>query len=602
MISMEIELVSDITIGGKKISYVVSFRLTQAFNAHHYFELRFNHDLLGAPGLINMDNRRELLGKTLAATFGRASGTPHQFLGIVTALSLEQRHGYHGVVVAKGYSPTVLLDRGADLASYYNKSLAEVAKIVSRDIAANDLRITINPVYVKPIKQLLQYAESDFDFLNRLSAEYREWFYFDGTCLQFGKGNKQEEVKLVYGRDLQYLDYGIQVQPLQSKQSAYDLQQDTLLHANANSVVTGMPDLVHAATVAKTLYSKRYHGLAARSVENSSELNKFVEDQNKAMISGLLKVIGRSDQPAVGIGKVVDISMSVRQGAAFTTQSIGKFIVTSVFHEIDTDGRYQNSFEAIPSNAEQLPPHNHIKPHPALLLAEVFDHADPLHIGRVRVKFKWSAEQNDPTDWLRVMSPDAGNSAKVPKNRGMLFVPEKGDQVLVGFEDGNLNKPIVMGSVFHGKNAAGGGKDNDKKSIRSKSGHGILFDDKAGLVIQDKTDLNYVSIDGKDTIAVHADKHIHLQAGNVQIMMDGATDTITLQAKHVDIKAADSFTVTGDSAPTKRGEMAFAANFELISKNSLLVAGEQKISLKGAEIRVAGGKTTVEGSPVNINS
>lgn len=599
---MEIELVSDITIGGKKISYVMGFQLTQAFNTHHHFELRFNHDLLGVPGLINLDDRRELLGKTLAATFGRASGTSQKFVGVVTQVSLEQSHGYHGVVVARGYSPTILLERGADQASYYNKGLAEVAKIVSRDIAANDLRMVINPARQKPVKQLLQYAESDFAFLNRLSAEYREWFYFDGECLQFGKGDKQEEVKLVYGRDLQYLDYGIKAEPLQSKQFAYDVEQDTLLQANASGEVTGMPDLVHAAHVAKTIYSKRYHGAATRSVENSGELSQFVESQDKARVSGLLKVIGRSDQPAVGIGKVVDISMSIRQGATFMTQSIGKFLVISVIHEINTEGRYQNHFEAIPATVEQLPLHTYKEPHPEMLLAEVFDHADPLQIGRIRVKFKWPAQQNDPTDWLRVMSPDAGSSGKLPKNRGIVFIPEKGDQVLVGFEDGNLNKPVVMGSVFHGKNAAGGGQDNELKSIRSKSGHAILFDDKAGLVIQDKTDLNYVSIDGKDTIVIRADKCIHLQAGRVQIMLDGTEDKITLQAKHVDIKASDSFTVMGDGAPTERGSLAFAKDLEIVSKQSLFIAGERKISLNGADVHISGSKTTIEGNPVNINS
>lgn len=599
---MEIELISDVTIGGKKISYVIGFQLTQAFNTHHYFELHFNHDLLGAPGLINLDDSRDLLGKTLTASFGRASGTPQKFLGIVTHVSLAQSHGYHGIVVAKGYSPTILLDRGADLASYYNKSLAEVVKIASRDTAANDLRMAINPVRQKPIKQLFQYAESDFAFLNRLSAEYQEWFYYDGECLQFGKGATQEEVHLVYGREIEYLDYGIGAAPLQSRQFAYDMQQDTLLQASAKGEAAGMPDLVHAASTAKALYSKTYNRQAIPPVENSGELSKLVEEQDKGRVSGLLKVKGRSDQPAVGIGKLVDISMSVRQGAAFVTQSIGKFLVISISHEIDMDGRYQNHFEAILSTAEQLPLHPYEQPRPEMLLAEVFDHADPLQIGRVRVKFKWLADQNDPSDWLRVMSPDAGNSAKLPKNRGMVFVPEKGDQVLVGFEDGNLNKPIVMGSLFHGKNAGGGGADNDQKSISSKSGHAIRFDDKAGLIIQDKTDLNYVSVDGKDTIVIQADKRIHLRAGKVQILLDGAEDKITLQAGHIAIKAAETFELTGDGGPTQTGRMAFAKDLQIVSKQTLTIAGEQKASVNGSNIHIAGSKTTIEGNPVNINS
>src|SRR5690606_37779810 len=99
---MNIEIIQNITIGGSRINYLISFSLQQKLNAHHEFQLRFNHDLLGSPGLITLDRRQELLGKSRVATLARAGAPAEKFVGIVTEVSITQRHGYNGVVVAKG--------------------------------------------------------------------------------------------------------------------------------------------------------------------------------------------------------------------------------------------------------------------------------------------------------------------------------------------------------------------------------------------------------------------------------------------------------------------------------------------------------------------
>ncbi len=120
---MEINLLKEISIGDQQISHFSSFTLQQQFNAHHYFELRFNHDQLGAPGLITLDDSRDFVGKTFTASFGYVSGQPQNFAGVVTKVELTQTNGYHGMLIVSGYIPTILIDRGADLGSYFAKSL-----------------------------------------------------------------------------------------------------------------------------------------------------------------------------------------------------------------------------------------------------------------------------------------------------------------------------------------------------------------------------------------------------------------------------------------------------------------------------------------------
>ncbi|MBF1623180.1 phage baseplate assembly protein V, partial [Prevotella sp.] len=54
------------------------------------------------------------------------------------------------------------------------------------------------------------------------------------------------------------------------------------------------------------------------------------------------------------------------------------------------------------------------------------------------------------TGWVRVMTPDGGSSSDVKSNRGFVFIPEVGDQVLLGFRHGDPARPYVMGSLFNG--------------------------------------------------------------------------------------------------------------------------------------------------------
>jgi type VI secretion system secreted protein VgrG len=599
---MEIHLAKDISIGGKNIAYIISFELQQRFNAHHYFELRFNHDVLGVPGLINLDDSRDFVGKSLSASFGYITGKQQKFAGVVTRVELTQSHGYHGVIIASGYSPTILIDRGADLGSYYNKTLAAIATLATHDTPANDLRLVSNPDRKKPVDYVMQYQESDFDFLNRLSAEYYEWFFYDGEKLNFGKPSSQTEVALVYGRDIQSLQYGIEVAPIKNNRFAYNPIQDEMIQGQAPGSAGGRPDLAHATNASGNVYSKVFNQSSLIRVENNGDIKDLADNEEKANTSQLLKISGRGDNPEVGIGKIADISMSVKQGTGFETQTLGKFLITSVVHTVDKEGRYFNTFEGIVSTTERITFKNYQRPDPEMVLAEVFDNADPLGQGRVRVKFKWLCETNDPTEWLRVITPDAGSSSKVTKNRGFVFIPEKGDQVVIGFEDGNVARPIVMGSVFHGKNGIGGNSNNDRKSLTTKSGHTISMDDSGGILVKDKTDLNFIAIDGKNAITVNTDNNITLQTGKVMIIMDKENDKIIIQARNIEIRAADDFKLTGDGAPSKNGNMEFGDKLQISSQKELSMVGQSEAKLNGKEVIIVGGKTIIDGTPVQINS
>lgn len=607
---MEGKLIVSINIEGTPISHFSSFTLEQRFNAHHYFELRFNHDEMGAPGIISLEKSRNYMGKNISVQFGKLSAGEQQFTGKVTKVELSQSHGYHGTLIVSGYSPSILIDRGPDLGSYLSKDLSAIIRKATEDAPANDLNLQLNPARKEPVDYLIQYRESDYEFMNRLSAEYHEWFFYDGTKLWFGKPDEQKEVKLVYGRDVHALQYAMQAAPLKSRKFFYSPKEDELFKAEAKAAPAGQPDLAHAVTASNELYSKIYSQPLNVRIDTRQEIETFVANEEKANIADLLQVTASGDNPQVGLGRIVDIGMSVKEAASFSVQQLGRFLVTAVYHHVDGVGHYHNTFEGIVADTERIPVRQYEKPLADMQLATVEDNEDPKGQGRVKVKFKWECNCNDVSEWLRVVSPNAGSSEKVSTNRGFTFVPEKGDQVVVAFEEGNIARPIVLGSVYHGKSGTGGGASNNVKSLSTRSGASVTLNDGNGSVVVKDPSGSVLTMHGDGSCTLNAansftinTKDFIVNAGNSIAInaqpgeQGGGEGTVTISAKKSISGTADtediSFTATAKGV-TVSGNTDVKVESVTAAVN---VVGSTIASLWGADVTVSGGTTIRVGSP-----
>jgi phage baseplate assembly protein V len=92
--------------------------------------------------------------------------------------------------------------------------------------------------------------------------------------------------------------------------------------------------------------------------------------------------------------------------------------------------------------------------------------------GQVKLKFPWF-DDTTVTDWVRVSQMYAGNGY------GSVFVPEKGDEVLVAFVHGDMRYPIVLGGLYNGEDKPPTARTDgrDQKIIRTRHGHEVLLDD-----------------------------------------------------------------------------------------------------------------------------
>ena len=155
-----------------------------------------------------------------------------------------------------------------------------------------------------------------------------------------------------------------------------------------------------------------------------------------------------------------------------------------------------------------------------VVIGLVDDLDDPDGLSRVRVTFPHLADQ--PSNWARLALPMAGSG------RGTFFRPEKGDEVLVVCEHGDIRQPYVIGSLWSAvdkpPDGTGAAADNNVRVIVSRSGHRITLDDTAGsehIEILDHSGKQAVVIDGSSiTVRAGAGDVTVTASGNVSVSAD----------------------------------------------------------------------------------
>jgi phage protein D len=210
----------------------------------------------------------------------------------------------------------------------------------------------------------------------------------------------------------------------------------------------------------------------------------------------------------------------------------GTYLVSSARHVSGRETGYLTYFEVSgqePANLLQiLTPEPSGGPTTGLVLAVVTDNDDPEGLGRVKLKYPWLSPDH-ASHWARVVSAGAG------PNRGIQFVPEINDEVLVGFELGDVHHPYVLGGLWNGKDPAPGKKGEvvsggkvQRRIIRSRTGHFITLDDQdgaGGITVEDRKGNIIVLESGSDAlkIKVKGDADIEAQ-GNLTLKAQGSID------------------------------------------------------------------------------
>ena len=196
----------------------------------------------------------------------------------------------------------------------------------------------------------------------------------------------------------------------------------------------------------------------------------------------------------------------------------------------------------------------------------VTDNKDPDKLGRVKVKMPALTEA-ETTWWAPLIMLGAG------KNRGWFFIPEVDDEVLLIFEHGDPNRPLVLGAIWNGKDKPPDKNpgNNPRRVIKSREGSRVMFDDEKDLiVIEDGTGKGRITID----------------AANNKITVEALQGDVAIQAPTGELKIV-----------TKESVLKAGQNIEGNIGSTLGVGTDAKADIKGSSLLQLTG-----GSDVNINS
>ncbi|SEN01487.1 Uncharacterized conserved protein, implicated in type VI secretion and phage assembly [Chryseobacterium taichungense] len=564
-----------------KSSY--SVELIQKTSDHDYFTITVPDDALDSFEGIVMENSKNLLGKTLTVTYWRFGQIRQSFSGIITGIkNKKDEGGGYGNLYITGHAPSILMESGKDCQSFEDKTLEEIIEQINEDYP-QEARIKVDlPNTVRSLPYTVQYKESDYGFIRRLAIRYGEFFYYNGEKLIFGTAT-QPVVNLSENIDLIDVEFDLKIGAQDFSYISFDAQIGGKIEKDSNLKSEFKENIFQTLGISSSrkIFSKKprmyfnHTGIGPDSEKELEEASCLEKERRE----NLLIVKGKSKDPNLKIGgraKLSDLN-----GRAMETYRI---IEIRHIHEGGDD--YYNEFVGIPDVFNAAPYiDTEALPIGEEQSARVTDNSDPMGMGRVRVQFPWQEDKNQMTPWIRLIQPHSG------AGKGFHFIPEIGEEVLIGFESGNAEKPFVMGTHYNGAETSSyHTAGNDKKVIHTRSGTKIILNDAEGSVFIEDPSGNTYLMDGQGNINVNAPKNMTFTAGedinitagknmNTNVGMN-STETVGMN-KNVSIGMINMLMVGSDFTTNVIGKMTHYVKGDM---ETYADKEHKTIAVKGMEI------------------
>ncbi|HYF06426.1 MAG TPA: type VI secretion system tip protein TssI/VgrG, partial [Acetobacteraceae bacterium] len=579
----------------------------------------------------------DMVGKTIRATLDlnalhKDSAQPvskRDFHGVVRSFSRLGHYergftAYRFEAVPRAW----MKSRTADCRIFQNKTVQQIAEILFGENSGTGSVICQN-LPSQPRVYCTQYMETDLDFLQRILDEC-------GACYFFDHSGGQDQIKVIGGdgpfptctpspfpnltvsalhpshdRLMQWTPVGAMIP---SKVVAYDFDQRHPRKDMKQEASTKIP-------YAKADHWEMFIWSGGQDVIPGIDVAKLAIETAEAMAE-TYTCVGRHSAVFAG-GK-----LAVRMGD--TSSELKQCIIQGVTHvaydETHLTGGGTAGYQAELRLQDADRPFRNPTPRarptmPGLTSALVTGpsggeiHTDDL--GRIKVHFLWDRKgpTNDESScWVRVMQPFAGAWG------GTWFLPRVGDEVVIGFMNGNPDYPVVVGSVYNmdGKPpfTLPGNKTQSGFKTRSSTGGGsdnaniLRVDDKKGseeFYIQAEKDMNILVKNNRDekvkanhteTITKNrtayvdqGDEKLQVKMGKMETLVDMGNQSTTVKLGNIATKA-------------NLGKQDYEAmqSIELKVGASSIKIDQMGVTIKGMMVKIEGQMMTdVKGMMVNVN-
>jgi uncharacterized protein involved in type VI secretion and phage assembly len=512
--------------------------------------------------------------------------------GEITALETEIEPDRTATIV-RGYDPSHRLQRGTTTETHLDVTYGDIVGKVAQRRGLQQGESGTNTV-VHPA--VVQWNQTDWEFVTALAAEIgHEVVVADGRLhlrepAESTSGPSEGDLrsadarKLVVGGNVLRLRATVsgaeQVEEVQVR--GWDYHEKQAVEATARS-----SDAARSATagIGSADLAGKLGGGTLVKVDLPVESAEVAQHAADSLVQQLGSAAVELDGVVYGNGELragVTISLT-GAGVPFD----GQYVLTSVRHTYDAVAGLLTSFRV--SGRQTRTMLGLVRGKGAggghgvrgVVPAIVSDVDDPDQLGRVKLTFPWLSDSSE-SYWARVATIGAGNE------RGIVMLPEVGDEVVVAFDHGDPRAPYVIGGLYNGKDKlpvtpVESGKVVTR-AIVSRNGHRVELHD------------------GDDVVTVATGD------GNHRVVLDQKGSKVLVETTgDLDVAAKGKLTVTSTGAM----KLETKDTFELKAMRGVTIdAGTGAFEAKGTQAKVEGtagaelsssGRTAISGALVALN-
>jgi type VI secretion system secreted protein VgrG len=534
-----------------------------------------------------------------------------------------------------------------------------VPEILKKVLAGLDVAYEIQGTF-HPREYCAQYRESDFDFACRLMEDEGIYYFFkhaaSGSTMVLANtpqshpdanpgraiyeeitgGNRPEE-RIYSWEKSQELRSG----KVTLWDHSFELPDK---HLEAEKAVV---DSVQVGTVSHKLktggndklelydypggYANRFDGVDRGGGERPSDLQKIFEDNTRTAdlraheeAAHAILISGTSSCPQLAAGHRIALDRHFNANGTYVIQRTdhrAKLLWDYRSAAQTVEFHYDNTFTCIPLALPFRPPRATAIPHvqgaqTALVVGPAGEEIFTDKYGRIKVQFPWDRDgkkDGDTSCWLRVATGWAG------KQWGMIHIPRVGQEVLVDFVDGDVDQPIVVGSLYNAdqmppytlpaNKTQSGIKSRSSLQGGASNCNEIRFEDKKGseqvLIHAEKDQTIEVEHDeshwvGHDRVK-KVDNDETITIGHDQTATISHDRTVTIS------QGNDSLTIKMGNATTAikmgKSETEALQSIELKVGQSSVKLDQTGVTIKGLNIQIEGSvSTSVKGLTTKVNA
>ena len=533
---------------------IMEITVTEHLNGPNSFSFRLND-----PKLALIDEKKGPFteGKRVEIDMGFVNNTRKMIIGEISALSVDLPSSGPAVVEVQGFDLFHgRLTRGTVYRQFGGENPdsglrdSEIVSKIAEEMQMHSI-VKETPQRTSP---RIQKNQTNLAFLQELALENNCLVKVDSGTIYFGKQPPQRPdiVRLEWGKTLLSFSPRLSTAGLVNEVvvRAWDQKRKQPIVVNVQRDSTGpvpiSPEGVEQISKGSGGRSQRVIDVPVFSfLEAKAIAESILRNQQVTAIAGSGTCLGNP---------------FIRVGGKLELRGIGRFAgtyyITKATHTLSESG-YLISFEVntdtSTSASDSLdalgqPSGPARRSAPSMAVGLVLDNEDPDGLGRVKINLP-ALSENETGYWARVAAPMAG------PGRGIFFLPEKDDEVLVAFEQGDITRPYVLGALWNGQDKPPETNAN-VRVIKSPSGHSVRLDDTADaekIEIIDKSGENSVTIDtqsnsisiksAQDVVIEAPQGKISLRAKNVEVK--STADTNVEAKTTMDLKASATMTIKG---------------------------------------------------------